>query len=79
MSNTMHFLIESAMALVVVACIAVGAAWGGDNLQKAPFGKMPDGQEIDRYTLTNSSGMQVSIINYGGIVVSLKFPIAKAN
>jgi len=41
---------------------------------KKAFGTMPDGTPIDVYTLHNASGMEARIINYGGIVVSLKVP-----
>jgi aldose 1-epimerase len=47
---------------------------GAEYLTKKPFGMTPEGQAVDLYTLTNSSGMQVAITNYGGIVVSLKTP-----
>lgn len=40
--------------------------------EKAAFGKTPDGQNIDLYTLTNKNGMQVAITNFGGIVVRIK-------
>jgi len=39
-----------------------------------PFGKLPDGQKADLYTLTNKSGAVATISNYGGIVTSLKVP-----
>ena len=42
--------------------------------KKTPFGKMPDGQTIDLYTMTNHHGMEVAIMNYGGIIVSVKVP-----
>ncbi|MDQ3654372.1 MAG: galactose mutarotase, partial [Chloroflexota bacterium] len=35
-----------------------------------PFGEV-DGQLVDRYTLTNDTGMSVSILTYGGIIQSL--------
>lgn len=38
------------------------------------FGNMPDGQEVHLYTLTNRSGMAVSITNYGGRVVAIRVP-----
>jgi aldose 1-epimerase len=41
---------------------------------KKAYGKMPDGTQIDLYTLSNSNGMQAGIINYGGAVVSLTAP-----
>jgi aldose 1-epimerase len=40
--------------------------------EKTAFGKTPDGQAIDLYTLTNKNGMQVAITNFGGIVVRIK-------
>ena len=38
------------------------------------FGKMPDGQIIDLYRLTNRSGMNVAITNYGARIVSIDVP-----
>jgi aldose 1-epimerase len=39
-----------------------------------PYGKTRAGKPVDLYTLTNDAGMEVSITNYGGTVVSLKVP-----
>lgn len=44
------------------------------KVQKHAFGKAEDGRTLDLYILRNSSGMEVSISNYGGAVVSLKVP-----
>ncbi|MCB0307505.1 MAG: galactose-1-epimerase, partial [Calditrichaeota bacterium] len=41
---------------------------------KTRFGTMPDGRTVDLYTLTNAAGMEMSVTNYGGIIVSLKLP-----
>ena len=38
------------------------------------FGRMPDGTAIRLHTLTNRSGLEARIINYGGIIVSLRTP-----
>jgi aldose 1-epimerase len=35
---------------------------------------MPDGTEIERYTLANANGMEARIITYGGVVTSLTAP-----
>jgi aldose 1-epimerase len=43
-------------------------------MKKQPFGKTEDGRSVDLYTLTNKSGMEVAITNFGGIVVALKVP-----
>jgi aldose 1-epimerase len=39
-----------------------------------PFGITTDGQDITQYTLTNNSGCQVQLINYGAIVTTLTVP-----
>jgi len=42
------------------------------------FGLLSDGQEVLCYTLTNKKGMEVSIINYGATITSIKI-IAKCS
>ena len=46
------------------------------KVETTPFGTADD-QAITLFTLTNAAGMQVGIINYGGIVQSLRVPDAK--
>jgi len=65
---------------VSVICLMTTALWGVDTpaaskskIEKHAFGTA-DGQGIDLYVLRNPSGMEVSITNYGGAVVSLKVP-----
>ncbi len=43
------------------------------GIVKRPFGRA-EGKEVDIYTMTNSHGMSVSIITFGGAVQSLKVP-----
>jgi aldose 1-epimerase len=44
------------------------------NIQKAPFGRLPDGTEVDIYTLANARGIKARIMTYGAILVSLNLP-----
>lgn len=44
------------------------------TIEAGVFGKTPDGVEVHVFTLTNSNGVEARIINYGGIVLSLKVP-----
>ncbi len=44
------------------------------QLTSRPFGKTPEGENVDLYTLTNTKGSSVAISTYGGAVVSLKVP-----
>jgi aldose 1-epimerase len=39
-----------------------------------PFGFLPTGEAIEKYTLCNASGASLEFITYGGIVTSLKVP-----
>ncbi|EPC02751.1 hypothetical protein L861_10420 [Litchfieldella anticariensis FP35 = DSM 16096] len=53
-----------------------GASAGesGGAIEKSAFGQLPDGREVDVYRITNTNGIEMRVINYGGIIVSLKTP-----
>lgn len=44
------------------------------QLTSRPFGKTPEGDQVDLYTLTNSQGASAAISTYGGAIVSLNVP-----
>ena len=44
------------------------------SIKSGVFGTAPDGSEVTVFTLANSRGVEARIINYGGIVLSLKVP-----
>lgn len=44
------------------------------NIEKQTFGVTPEGKEVYKYTLKNHQGMEVDIINYGGIVTAIRVP-----
>jgi aldose 1-epimerase len=61
-------------AVAVLVAVAVGsAAPAAGTITKEPFGSTSEGP-VDLYTLTNSNGMEVKIITYGGIIQSVKVP-----
>ena len=41
---------------------------------REPFGKMPDGAPVERFTLRNAKGVELKAISYGGIITSLRVP-----
>jgi aldose 1-epimerase len=49
------------------------------SMESELFGTMPDGTEVDIYTLTNSLGMEVTVLTYGGILQSIKVPDRRGN
>jgi aldose 1-epimerase len=44
------------------------------QFSQRPFGTTKDGIAVNLYTLRNTKGAEVSICNYGGLVISLKVP-----
>ena len=59
-------------ALLLSFAVAIANAQAG--ITKTAFGKTDAGENVDLYTLRNSHGVEATITNYGGIVVSLKVP-----
>ena len=43
-------------------------------IEKKLFGKLADGREVNSYLFKNANGMEIKIIEYGAIVVSLTAP-----
>src|SRR5207253_6737223 len=62
------------LLLTIMAFPLTFEAKGQAKVTKESFGKTSDGQGVDIYTLTNSHGVEAKIMNYGGIVTSLKVP-----
>ena len=69
MFNSSALLLALASGFLLCSAHAMEA-----TLKKSPFGKLAAGTPVDLYTLTNATGMEARITNYGGIVVSLKTP-----
>ena len=44
------------------------------SITKSFYGKTKDNKKVDLYSFKNENGMQIDIINYGGIITSLKVP-----
>ena len=44
------------------------------TLTQTPFGRTPDGEGIGLMTLKNANGIEVRVMTYGGIIVSIKTP-----
>ena len=60
--------------LLWIAIIFLSPSCMSDNskvtIEKFPFGTTVEGIDVDKYILSNQQGMEISIINYGGIITS---------
>jgi len=61
-------------AILMSTLTAGGATAKSGSTKKSSFGKGPDGEQVDLYTLSNKNGVEAGISTYGGVVVSLKVP-----
>jgi len=70
-----RWVVVLALAAALTGCAGgVGAPAATLKVEKAAFGKLPDGRTADLYILTNARGLKMTLTNYGGIVVSLWAP-----
>ena len=61
------------LTVPMIASVVLGKGTES-SVTEAAFGVLDNGGKVSLYTLTNSAGAEVRIINYGAIVVSLKVP-----
>lgn len=63
------------LSLAVCALLLTGCATRHNtSTAPQPFGVTADGQPVNSYTLRNANGCEARVLNYGGIVQSLKVP-----
>ena len=83
----LSLLILVACCMLLVSCESAAPPAGGPTekgetkmtIEKAPYGNLPDGRQVDIYTLTNAKGLRARLTNYGAITVSLEAPDAGGN
>jgi len=44
------------------------------SVSKAVFGRTPSGEVVDLHTLTNSAGIEVRVLTFGGAIASIRVP-----
>jgi len=72
----------NACVAAIAAVILAGCSSSSDHtstITKDHYGDMPDGHAVSVYTLRNSKGAEARIIDYGGLVISLKMPDRNGN
>jgi aldose 1-epimerase len=70
--------IVALFAVAVLAASATAQTTGPTKVEKAPFGKLPDGNVVDVYTLTDKQ-LTVRVITFGAHIASVMAPDKKGN
>ncbi len=81
MRRSLRRMALAGLAVLLVAAVGFSGALASNNthepgspsVKKEPFGSV-GGKAVDIYTLTNSNGMEVKILTYGGIIQSVEVP-----
>jgi aldose 1-epimerase len=71
-TNYWKSLMPALAGVVLLAGCSSFKSASPDNVTTQTFGKLPDGRHVHLFTLRNSKGTEARIMNYGGIIVSLK-------
>ncbi len=59
---------------VAAAAVRADAAPRKARVEKAPIGRVPDGTQVDQYTLTNADGLEVKVLTRGAMITTVKVP-----
>ncbi len=65
---------SSLLLLTVSVALDLSGAENFKPVEERDFGKMPDGALVKLFTLRNSNGLSVKIINYGAIITEIQAP-----
>ena len=60
------------MMLALPAAAIPRASTG--TVDREPFGELPDGRAVERFTLRNTRGMEVAFTGWGGAILSIRVP-----
>jgi len=71
-----RFVSLSIIVLLLGGMLVAQSTSSKPGVQEQPFGTQ-DGRPVHLYTLTNSHGVEIKAMNYGGIIVSIKVPDRK--
>ena len=76
LTNLFIVVVVIALAFALITTAATTAK-GGGTITSQFYGTTAGGDDVYEYTLTNSKGMEVKIITYGGIITSVQVPDRK--
>ncbi len=68
------FMLRALTMVILASFSAQTSAPAAPRVARAPFGTLPGGRAVEVFTITNAAGLEVRVMTYGGIVVSLRVP-----
>ena len=60
------------IVLIIGLTFALGCTMHRPRVVREPFGQLPDGRRVERFTFSNSHGIEVSAMTYGAIITSIR-------
>ena len=66
--------IRQIVTAIIALIVCTGCTQHDAGVQRAPFGRLPDGRAVELFTLTNTHGIQVRAMTYGAIITSIQTP-----
>ena len=69
-----EILIVIFLVIISNSCTKISKKMQVLKIDKIQFGETMDGTGVDQFILSNNNGMEVRIINYGGIITSWTAP-----
>lgn len=58
----------------LIFCLSCAEGTSSSGVKKEEFGKTPDGEPVNLYTIKNSNGIELKVSEFGATLVSLKIP-----
>jgi len=76
MITQVRYIAVVCLVASVCGCSAVQKSTANSRatVTKVVIGKMPDGDAVHEYTLTNSSGLEAKVLTYGATLTTVKVP-----
>src|ERR1700722_406127 len=75
--NLSHHAAAAIVVLMACGLAAVNAA--ADSIPHAPYGTLPDGRQVDVYTMQNANGVTVKFLSLGGCITEIDIPDRKGD
>jgi aldose 1-epimerase len=64
----------AACLVLAAAVLSAGIREQEAGVTRTHFGKTPDGADVDVFTLTNAQGMEVRVMTFGAVILSIRVP-----